>query len=64
MVSSSHIIIKTSKIFYHLIKNIQIQQGIPTGETKSQILVLNPLEVSGREITDILGLVQGHTIFA
>ena len=36
----------------------------PTGETTSQILVLNSLEVPGREITDILGLVQGHTIFA
>ncbi len=39
-------------------------EGFPTGETKSQILMLNSLEVSGREITDILGLVQGHTIFS
>ena len=40
------------------------RECFPTGETTSQILVLNSLEVPGREITDILGLVQGHTIFA
>lgn len=28
------------------------------------ILVLNSTEVPGREITEILGLVQGHTVFA
>ena len=39
-------------------------EGFPTGETKSNVLVLNSLEVPGREITDFLGLVQGHTIFA
>ena len=35
-----------------------------TNETASRILVLNSLDVPGREISDILGLVQGHTIFA
>ena len=35
-----------------------------TGETASRILLLNSLEVPGREISDVLGLVQGHTIFA
>ena len=35
-----------------------------TSETASRILVLNSLDVPGREISDILGLVQGHTIFA
>ena len=35
-----------------------------SSETTSQVLVLNSLEVPGREISEILGLVQGHTIFA
>lgn len=35
-----------------------------TRETTSEVLVINSLEVPGREISDILGLVQGHTIFA
>ncbi|MCK5008904.1 MAG: YbjQ family protein [Deltaproteobacteria bacterium] len=39
-------------------------EDFQTGETKSRILVLNSLEVPGREITDILGLVHGHTVFA
>jgi uncharacterized protein YbjQ (UPF0145 family) len=34
--------------------------------TKSQlrVLLLNSAEIPGREITEILGLVQGHTVFA
>ncbi len=39
-------------------------EDFQTGETKSRILVLNSLEVPGREITDIMGLVHGHTVFA
>jgi len=35
-----------------------------TAESTSRILVLNSLDVPGREILDILGLVQGHTIYA
>ena len=35
-----------------------------TTESTSRILVLNSLDVPGREITNFLGLVQGHTIFA
>lgn len=33
-------------------------------ETDSNILLLNSTEIPGRQITDILGLVQGHTVFA
>jgi len=35
-----------------------------TAESTSRILVLNSLDVPSREILDILGLVQGHTIYA
>ena len=36
---------------------------LPT-EADSTVLLLNSLEVPGREITEILGLAQGHTVFA
>jgi uncharacterized protein YbjQ (UPF0145 family) len=36
---------------------------LPT-EADSTVLLLNSLAVPGREITEILGLAQGHTVFA
>ncbi len=40
-------------------------QGIPLSTTpKAAVLLLNSAEVPGRPITGILGLVQGHTVFA
>lgn len=33
-------------------------------ETDRTVLLLNSTELPGREITEILGLVQGHTVFA
>jgi len=36
---------------------------LPT-EADRKVLLLNSLAVPGREITEILGLVQGHTVFA
>ncbi len=39
-------------------------EDFQTVETKTWILVLNSLEVPGREITDIMCLVHGHTVFA
>jgi len=33
-------------------------------ESQSQILLLNSTDVPNREVTEILGLVKGHTIFA
>ena len=34
------------------------------GESRSRVLLQNSTEVPGREVTEVLGLVQGHTIFA
>ncbi len=39
-------------------------EELPTGESRSQVVLQNSTEVPGREVTEILGLVQGHTIFA
>ena len=38
-------------------------EPLPT-ESDSTVLLLNSAAVPGREITEILGLVQGHTVFA
>ena len=43
-------------------KHRMTSEDFQTSETRSQVLVLNSLEVPGREITEILGLVQGHLI--
>ena len=37
---------------------------LPPEESQPQMLLQNSTEVPGREITEILGLVRGHTIFA
>jgi len=37
---------------------------LPPVETQPQILLQNSAEVPGQDITEILGLVKGHTIFA
>jgi len=37
---------------------------LPLGESRSRVLLQNSTEVPGRDITEILGLVRGHTIFA
>ena len=37
---------------------------LPPEESQPQMLVQNSAEVPGREVTETLGLVKGHTIFA
>jgi len=41
-----------------------LHKEISVDESQPRILLLNSLEVPGQKITEILGLVQGHTIFA
>jgi len=45
-------------------KNLAKAGGPLTTESDSSVLLLNSTELPGREITKILGLVQGHTVFA
>jgi uncharacterized protein YbjQ (UPF0145 family) len=40
------------------------EEELPTGEIKTSILLQNSAEVPGSEITKVLGLVKGHTIYA
>jgi len=40
------------------------EKELPPGESQPRVLLQNSAEVRGREITEILGLVKGHTIFA
>ncbi len=37
---------------------------LPADESRSRLLLQNSTEIPGREITETLGLVRGHTIFA
>jgi len=39
-------------------------EEFPLVESQSRILLLNSADIPGREITKIMGLVKGHTIFA
>lgn len=40
------------------------EKKLPPIKSQTRILLQNCAEVPGREITEVLGLVQGHTIFA
>ena len=41
-----------------------LQEGLPFDEVQPRVILINSAEIPGKEITEILGLVQGHTIFA
>jgi len=45
-------------------KNKAWKEGLPLAESHPRVLLLNSAEIPGREITEILGLAQGHTVFA
>jgi uncharacterized protein YbjQ (UPF0145 family) len=45
-------------------KNTASVEERPATETDRKVLLLNSAELPGQEITEILGLVQGHTVFA
>ena len=40
------------------------REGAPPAEPDRAVLLLNSTALPGREITEVLGLVQGHTVFA
>ena len=39
-------------------------EGLPPSGSQPRVLLQNSAEVPGRQVTEILGLVKGHTIFA
>ncbi len=39
-------------------------EGLEVDESQPRILLLNSTEVPGQKVTEVLGLVQGHTVFA
>ncbi len=45
-------------------KNKRSAEALLPAESDGKVLLLNSAEIPGREITGILGLVQGHTVFA
>ena len=40
------------------------QEAALPAESEAEVLLLNSAEIPGREITEIVGLVQGHTVYA
>ena len=40
------------------------EKELPPGESRSQVLLQNSAEVPGRRVSETLGLVKGHTIYA
>ena len=40
------------------------EEELPSSESQPRMLLQNTAEVPGREITEVLGLVRGHTIYA
>jgi uncharacterized protein YbjQ (UPF0145 family) len=45
------------------ISKVSVDEPLPD-EPARAVLMLNSAELPGREITEVLGLVQGHTVFA
>jgi uncharacterized protein YbjQ (UPF0145 family) len=45
-------------------KRKRSEEGTLTAEPDRTVLLLNSAQVPGRDITEILGVVQGHTVFA
>ncbi len=45
-------------------KNKRPAEDTPSAEPEPKVLLMNSTEIPGRKTTEILGLVQGHTVFA
>ena len=45
-------------------KNKAPKRDLPSAQLQTQILLQNSAQIPGKEITEVLGLVKGHTIFA
>jgi uncharacterized protein YbjQ (UPF0145 family) len=45
-------------------KNLASREEVSVAELDSSVLLMNSRETPGREIAEVLGVVQGHTVFA
>ena len=45
-------------------KNKTSAEEFPLAESQTRLLLLNSTDIPGRELTEVLGLVKGHTIYA
>lgn len=45
------------------IRRAQVQRPLPAG-TDSEVLLMSSAKLPGQKVTKVLGLVQGHTVFA
>ena len=49
---------------FEQVRNKASGEALPPTEADGTVLLLNSPEIPGRQVTEILGLVQGHTVFA
>jgi uncharacterized protein YbjQ (UPF0145 family) len=58
------ILLVLGTVAFEQMKLKTVEAGHPIDDAQPRILLLNSEEIPGKEIAEILGLVQGHTIFA
>ncbi len=58
------ILVVLMTVAFEQMKIKKSQAALPDEDLHSPVVLLNSAEIPDREITEILGLVQGHTIFA
>ena len=49
---------------FEQLRNKTVAEGLLPTEADSTVLLLNSPTLPGRQVTEVLGLVQGHTVFA
>jgi uncharacterized protein YbjQ (UPF0145 family) len=58
------ILLVLGTVAFEQMKIKTLEAGLSVDDAQSNILLLNSAEIPGKEIAEIVGLVQGHTIFA
>lgn len=58
------ILLVLGTVAFEQMKIKTVEAGLPADDAQPRILLLNSAEIPGKEIAEIIGLVQGHTIFA
>lgn len=58
------ILLVLGTVAFEQMKIKTLETGLSVDDAQSRILLLNSAEIPGKEIAEIVGLVQGHTIFA
>ena len=58
------ILVVLATVAFEQWKGRTLGEELPVAELDTRVSLMNSTEVPGRDVTEILGLVQGHTVFA